>query len=389
MKILMVLFGNIENDGRVLRSIDTLKNNFKITNYSYCDDIKFKISKVKLIKRKSPKHKKNIFELILFTIQFFRICFKNKYDIIYLHDYFLTFPVKLISYFFSIKIIYDAHELIISERSLRNNNFSDEFFSLNNFKNKKYKINILDNFFYYLEKISIRKFNLIITANEERAIIMKKHYNLTKTPEIVRNIPKISNKYNLYSRFLLEKKIEILKNFKGLIFVYQGLISSKRDIEKIVIKLSEIENSNILIIGDGNKNYIKYLKRLFNQKSLYNIHFLDKVDLKYLYSILKICDLGIISYSNINLNNRYCAPNKLYEYAMFNLPMITTNQVLFKKTFKKYKIGIIYDKTKNIKEEVNALINTNLKDEFQKFNNLNSQSNESSKLFKALKKFNS
>ena len=41
---------------------------------------------------------------------------------------------------------------------------------------------------------------------------------------------------------------------------------------------------------------------------------------------------------------------------MFNLPMITTNQAT--KTLKN-KIGIIYDKTKNIKEEVNALINTN------------------------------
>ena len=73
MKVLMVLFGNIENDGRVLRSIDTLKNKFNITIFSHCDSEKFKINNVKLIKRKSPNHKKNLIELILYTIQFFKI----------------------------------------------------------------------------------------------------------------------------------------------------------------------------------------------------------------------------------------------------------------------------------------------------------------------------
>ena len=43
MKILMVLFGNIENDGRVLRSIDTLKDKFEITSYSHCDKKNFEI----------------------------------------------------------------------------------------------------------------------------------------------------------------------------------------------------------------------------------------------------------------------------------------------------------------------------------------------------------
>ena len=132
--------------------------------------------------------------------------------------------------------------------------------------------------------------------------------------------------------------------------------------------------------------YIKYLKDLFEKNSLINIHFLGNLDLKSLYSILKVSDLGIISYSNINLNNRFCAPNKLYEYAMFNLPMITSDQVLFKRTFKKYKIGIIYNEIKNIKKESYKLINNNLKTEFKKFNDSNKRTFESRKLFNALNK---
>ncbi len=386
MKVLMVLFGNIENDGRVLRSIDTLKNKFNITIFSHCDSNKFKINNVKLIKRKSPNHKKNLIELILYTIQFFKICFKKRYDIIYLHDYYLTFSVRIASFLFSTKVIYDSHELVISEKSYRNNDFNDKLILSNNSNSKNYKLKVLDSFFYFFEKISIKNFNIIITANEERAYIMKNHYRLNKTPHVIKNIPKISIKNNLYNRSFLDKKFKELKDFNGYIFVYQGLINSKRNIENIVIGLSKIKNCKILLIGDGNQNYIKYLKKLFIRESLDNIHFLNKIDLKSLYSILKISDLGIISYSNFNLNNRFCAPNKLYEYGIFNLPMITTNQILFKKTFKKYKIGFIYDKNKNIREEVFKLINNNLKTEFKKFNRSYNQNQESSKLLNIIKK---
>ena len=87
MKILMLLFDNLENDGRVLRTINSLKKKYNITIYSYCDQNDFKINKIKIIKRKSPNYKKNFLELILFTFNVFKIIFKNKYDIFYINDF--------------------------------------------------------------------------------------------------------------------------------------------------------------------------------------------------------------------------------------------------------------------------------------------------------------
>ena len=386
MNILIALFGNIENDGRVLRSINTLKKKYQITSFSYCNKTNFKINDVKLIKRKSPKNKKNFFELILFIYNLLKIIFRNKYDIIYLNDYFLSIPINLIYYLKPSKIIYDAHELIISERLYKNNNL-DNTISKKDENIKKNKYELIDTFFYLFEKISIKKVNLTITANRERAEIMKNHYNLKKLPEIIKNIPNNTIKKNLYTRNFLEKKFKFLRNYNGKIFVYQGLISTKRELHNIIIKLSEIKNTKILIIGSGEKDYINYLKNLFKKKSLSNIHFIDNIDLKSLYSILKISNLGIISYSNINLNNKFCAPNKLYEYAMFNLPMISSNQIIFRKTFKKYKIGFIYNENKKISKEYELLIqNINLKKEFKKFNDSNNQSFEAEKLLNAIQK---
>ena len=363
----MILFGNIENDGRVLRTITCLKKKYNITIYSYCDQNNFKINRVKIIKRKSPNYKKNFLELIFYTFHVFKIIFKNKYDIFYVNDFYLAFPFKLISFFSSSKIVYDSHELLVPD--------------------KKDKSNYTNYFFYFLEKISIKNFNLIITANKERSRIMKDHYKLKNIPEIVKNIPNPSIKDELLKRSVLEKKFKIFEKSNDLIIVYQGLISQKRGIEKIVMDLSKIRNSKILLIGNGNEKYIKYLKNLFKKRSMKNIYFLGNVDLKTLYSILNISDCGIISYSNINLNNKYCAPNKLYEYALFNLPMITSSQNLFKKTFEKYNIGIIHNETENLENEIYGLINNRSnKIYFEKFNKSNSMNSESDKLLKAIEK---
>ena len=70
----------------------------------------------------------------------------------------------------------------------------------------------------------------------------------------------------MYTRNFLEKKFKFLRNYNGKIFVYQGLISTKRELHNIIIKLSEIKNTKILIIGSGEKDYINYLKNLFKKK---------------------------------------------------------------------------------------------------------------------------
>ena len=77
-----------------------------------------------------------------------------------------------------------------------------------------------------------------------------------------------------------------------------------------------------------------------------------KVERLELYYLLKKSCAGIISYGFDDLNNTYCAPNKLYEYSFFNLPMLTTKQILFYKTFQNYPIGLVVDTNFNFLIEV-------------------------------------
>ena len=40
-----------------------------------------------------------------------------------------------------------------------------------------------------------------------------------------------------------------------------------------------------------------------------------------------------------HVNTIYCSPNKIFEYASINLPMLSTNQPFIAEVFSKYKLG--------------------------------------------------
>ncbi len=156
---------------------------------------------------------------------------------------------------------------------------------------------------------------------------------------------------------------------------------------------SKIPNSLTILIGNIESDYLKELEYELKQETLNNVILLGQISTIELYSVLQFCDYGIISYANIDLNNTYCAPNKLYEYAALRLPMLTTNQDLFIETFNNYKIGVAINtnsyKLKEVTKELKKITidKKKLNLEFDHFNETFSFNNEQLKLCSAVKEF--
>lgn len=53
--------------------------------------------------------------------------------------------------------------------------------------------------------------------------------------------------------------------------------------------------------------------------------------------------MGIAVYDDSNLNNQFCAPNKIYEYAAFGIPMITSENLGLTETVGVYRAGRCVD----------------------------------------------
>lgn len=296
--ILFLCYGELKNDGRILRSIQTAIDsgmNVQVVSYSQSADLGLNGS---YRHQHITKPKKMVGQLLA-LYHAVKYVARFRPDIIHLHDYYYAPAIGLLKTVFKkTALVYDAHELII---------YPDE-----KYPNKRAA------FFARSEKRNIRYADAVVAANHERADVMKQHYGL-KDIAVVRNIPEFN--------FDLREKKKRQNATDKITLVYQGAVYKGRGIERFIDIVGFADpRIQLLVIGDGPQ--LPELKALAEQKGLAGrVQFLGKVAPAELYKIMaERCDFGIITYTNKNLNNALCAPNKLYEYAHMGLPFITSNQ---------------------------------------------------------------
>jgi len=357
-KILMAVANEYAFDGRVQRAVEALKDDFEIRVVAFKSDRKPKTDGFSLVEVEVPSFKENkgIKKIIsnpiihlYFWLRIFIELIKFKPYIFYGHDFFMAFPGFLISLFTRVHFIYDAHELIVPS--------------------KQYKLDLELNFWYFLEKLAIRRAKLIITANEERARIMKEFYGLEEMPVHFRNISKVhDNKESTIS-----ETFPITKKENDLFVIYQGFMDISRGLMDFINAMRYLDETYKLILIGYGKDY-EYIKSYIRDNFLDNkIFMLEKVPRKHLPMVISMCDIGIVAYGNNSLNEEYCEPNKLYDYTQLGLPVICTCQTNLKKIIEKYNIGMVTccDKTKKgqyAQEIANCLIQIRQNLKFHKSN---------------------
>ena len=52
------------------------------------------------------------------------------------------------------------------------------------------------------------------------------------------------------------------------------------------------------------------------------------------------CNVGIASYDTSSLNNVFCAPNKVYEYARYGIPMLCSENISLEETVGRFGAGL-------------------------------------------------
>ena len=223
------------------------------------------------------------------------------------------------------KLIYDAHELW-TEMS-----------------NRKYLSKI---FFNKIEKYIAKKTDLIITVSNSIAKEMCERYNLNNEILLLKNIPDSD----------LDKDINY-STHKPTKVLYQGGYIKNRGLQELILAAQYLDK-NIKIILRGYGNLEDKLKEMVN---IYNVN--DKVSFKEpvspqnLIKYASKADIGLILYKNNSLNNKYCLPNKLFEYMHAGLAIISNNLVEIKNLVEKNKVGLILNnlEPENIAYTINNL----------------------------------
>ena len=178
-------------------------------------------------------------------------------------------------------------------------------------------------------KLIVKKFmlnsSLNIVPEYNRAQIYRQWFQLAKTPFILPNKTTLlfeklkelnAQKYDTEKVTNISKEIKEQANGRRIV-LYQGLITKNRQIDKAVIAVKKMPNKFFFVLMGGKSEYVKELKKI-----LPVLYYIDYISAPFHLNITQIADIGFLSYDYSRLNHIFCAPNKMFEYSMFGLPML-------------------------------------------------------------------
>jgi glycosyltransferase involved in cell wall biosynthesis len=194
---------------------------------------------------------------------------------------------------------------------------------------------------FLLRRLS-RYAHKIVTAEYNRSAILRVRWNLKHTPYVLPNKPYFkpgtaNGNHNAVNGPLVQKvKDEISKGKK--VILYQGIITHYRRLDTVAKAALEEDSKFVFLIVGKDYDYIDKLMEINP-----NIIHIPFIDAPLHLEITKLADIGIVVYDFIDLNNIYCAPNKIWEYAMFSKPMLCNDIPGLKYTVEHYRAGLCTD----------------------------------------------
>jgi len=336
-KIVIAFLGNAYHDSRVVNLIDSLKQeNFQVKTISF--DWKTKDFKTQLGETSIHKLDKSNSSLS-FYFNFFFLLIKNllkhKAQIYFAEDIYTLPVVYFFAKFNKAKVFYNSREIYAHLAGLRNKG-------------------VVQSIIARVERTFIHKVDTVFVTGQMDAEYLEEAYGI-KNLVVVRNLPKYKEEITPIN---LREKLYISKEEK--IILYQGVILEGRGILFLIKLLGKINNAHFVIVGDG--EFRKEFEKYANESTLKNrVHFIGAVAHENLLNYTAAADVGISLIENISISYYYALPNKLFEYIMAGVPVLSSKLPQMKKVVSENKVGQCVDMTNE--EEVVQVLNMMLNDD--------------------------
>ena len=328
--IVITFLGDFNYDARCINMVNSLmKENYSITFIGVHEKIlaHTKFSGVKF--HKVSLKMSGIFRYIEFYLKTRRYIMNQKFDFAISGD---LYSLAALCTLKNTQIIYDCREIYTELSALENKSFY-----------KKITF-IYENYFLkFVHKI-------ITTASSDELMLKEKYshhthlqwsqiYNYPLTPNPDMNIVNIKNKFKICSDHTL--------------IVYQGVIQKHRGIGQLIELIQASSTITAIIIGDGEEKNL-YVSQAKKYGIANRVIFLGKVPYLDLLEYTAACDIGWLVIRGHGISNQLALPNKLFEYAIMGLPIISSSLKNMKDIINKYNLGFVVD-DRDINDQLNAV----------------------------------
>lgn len=203
-----------------------------------------------------------------------------------------------------------------------------------------------------VEKIFTRRSDVVIAANAFRAKIMVKMFGLKKEPlnyENIRSLEYTSEEKRQQvekecSEFFREKKFRIIST---------AGCDMSRTIGKMVEAMKGLgEDYELLLIGESEEEDEQIVRQTIGNLGLTNVKILPRMDQDHLKYFIENSQVGMVTYHQRDLNNKYCASGKIFEFLFEGKPVVTSTNPPLKEFCVKYRVGQASD---NYEQAIRAI----------------------------------
>lgn len=161
----------------------------------------------------------------------------------------------------------------------------------------------------------------VTVCEETRGYIMRYWWNLKHLPYVFPNKPynQIRDRNHYPSIPETEAIINKIRDHK--VIIYQGIIQNPEELIEIAKALQSIKKDYILLLmGIDKYDSVERIKSIYN-----NVIYVNYIPAPKHLEITSYAHIGITYYRNDSLNKAFCAPNKIYEYTGFGIPIIAND----------------------------------------------------------------
>ena len=195
-----------------------------------------------------------------------------------------------------------------------------------------------EQFYVELEPFAQKAFKVVV-PEINRAYIVKTWWHLNTLPTVLPNKPYKTEIKSISNE--AQKIINIVKQERRKIILYQGGFTADRKFDQFAEAVDKLGDDYCLYFMGKDNDYRKEicLKYPF-------IKYVGALKPPEHLLIAKYAYVGILTYMPVKdgfhseLNALYCAPNKSFEYALCNLPMIGTDVPGLQEIFHEYNVGV-------------------------------------------------
>lgn len=262
----------------------------------------------KLVKKKNSIH-----YYLTFLTTLFRELIKTNSSI-YIAEDIITLPVvTFVAKLKKAKLYYNSREFYAFLAGLRNKPKTQALIRI-------------------LEKFFIKKVDVVFVTGDGDAEFLQDYYGINNTV-VIRNLPLFKNPTDAKD---FRKLLNIPKS--NTILLYQGVILEGRGFEPLLKAMSKIHNCNLIVLGTG--IFQEKYENLASELDIGDrVHFLGNIDQSKLINYTAGADIGVALIENISKSYYYALPNKLFEYIMAGLPVLTSDLPQMKKIVETFSVG--------------------------------------------------